>query len=251
MRIRVACSLLAVAALSAPVARAQTPQTLVFGTYYYCTQAKAERADAIFKEHMAPLLKAEIAAGRISAFGWGKHWEGGEWRRLEYMAGTDLDKMVDAREAVIKRLAASDKAKNLEELQTICPSHDDYIWASVVGSQNAGDVGRLRSPVAMSTYYVSNQSSDAEADEIVKTALAPILNQHVKEGKIASWNWLEHRMGGKYRHLLVIDGPDHKSLLKYWGILAPAFDKAQPELSRRFREICFSHSDYIWDMTTN
>jgi hypothetical protein len=251
MKLRVACSLLAVAALSAPVALAQTSKTFVFGTYYYCTQAKAERADAIFKDHVAPLLKAEIAAGRISAFGWGKHWEGGEWRRLEYTAGKDLDKMVDAREAVIKKLAASDQAKIMEELQTICASHDDYIWASVVGSQNLSDVGRVRSPVAMSTYYVNDQSSDDEANEIVKTALAPILNQHVKEGKIASWNWLEHQMGGKYRHLLVIDGADHKSLLNYWGVLAPAFSKAQPELYRRFGQLCFSHSDYIWDMTTN
>ena len=85
----------------------------------------------------------------------------------------------------------------------------------------------------------------------MKAAFAPLLNQHVKEGKIASWNWLQHRMGGKYRRLLVIDGPDHKSLLRYWGVLSPALDKTQPDLSRRFNGICRSHSDYIWDMVTN
>lgn len=71
------------------------------------------------------------------------------------------------------------------------------------------------------------------------------------EKKIASWNWLEHRMGGKYRRLLVLDGADHKSMLKYWGVLAPALAAAQPNLSRRFNQICSSHTDYIWDMEAN
>jgi hypothetical protein len=246
-----ACALMAVSALAAPVSRAEDAPTIVFGTYYYCSQAKADRADALYRDQVVPLLKAEVAAGRIASYGWGKHWEGGEWRRLEYMAGTNLDKLVDAREAVGKKLMAGDLAKSNDEFLTICPSHDDYIWASVTGSQGPGDVARVRSPVAMSTYFVCDSAVEAEADAIVKTAFAPILNQHVKEGKIASWNWLEHRVGGKYRRLLVIDGPDHKSLLNYWGVLFPALEKTQPDLSRRFSGICGSHSDYIWDMTAN
>jgi hypothetical protein len=230
---------------------AQDAPTLVVGTYYNCTQGKAERADAIYKERVAPIMKAEVAAGHIAGFGWAKHWEGAEWRRLEYMSGTDLDKLVDAREALIKKMESAEFKKDMEEFDTICPSHDDYIWASVVGSQAAGDVGRVRSPVAMSTYFVCGAADEDEADAIVKAVFAPILNQQVKDKKIASWNWLEHRMGGKYRRLLVFDGADHKSLLKFWGVLSPALDAASPTLSRRFNEICSSHTDYIWDMEAN
>ena len=85
----------------------------------------------------------------------------------------------------------------------------------------------------------------------MKSAFVPLMNQHVKDGKIASWNWLEYRMGGKCRRLLVIDRPDHKSLLKYWGVLAPALEKASPDLARRFNGICRLHSDDIWDMGGN
>lgn len=251
MGARLLCTMASAALLTVPAVEAQDAPTIVMATYYHCTQGKTDRVDSIYKERVVPIMKAEVAAGHIAAYGWAKHWEGAEWRRLEYMSGTDLDKMVDAREALIKKMEAPEIKKDMDEFDTICPNHDDYIWASVVGSQAAGDVGRVRSPVAMSTYFVCGAAGDDEADSIIKTAFAPILNQHVKDKKIASWNWLAHRMGGKYRRLLVFDGADHKSLLKYWGILAPALNAAQPTLSRRFNEICSSHTDYIWDMDAN
>jgi hypothetical protein len=108
-------------------------------------------------------------------------------------------------------------------------------------------VGRDRTTVAMSTYFVCD-GGENEADAIVKAAIGPLMNAHVKEGKIASWNWLQHIAGGKYRRLLVIDGKDHTAVLEYWNALTQALDEAHPELAQRFTEICDSHSDYIWDM---
>jgi len=198
-----------------------------------------------------PAIEAEVAAGRIAGHGWAKHLQGGEWRRLEYMAGTDFDKLIDARESIIKNSTAAGTKAEMDEFDTICPQHDDYIWASVAGSQAVADVGRVRSSFSMSTYFVCDNAAENEADEIVKAAIAPILNQHVKDGKIASWNWLQHRMGGEYRRLLIFDGADAKSLLKYWGVLTPALQAAHPALSRRFNQICGSHSDYLWETDTH
>jgi hypothetical protein len=251
MRKRILCSAAALALLAASSGWAQdSPTTFVMGTYYRCVQGDATRADAIYKEHVLPFLKAEQAAGRITAYGWAKHWEGGDWRRLEYVTGTDLDKMVDSRVALIKLGQAPEHAKATDEFDRVCSSHDDYIWSSKASSQAPDAVARVRSPFALSTYYECTSNED-EADAIVKTAFAPILNQHVKDGKIASWNWLEHRMGGKYRRAMVLDGASEKAILKYWGALSGEFDKAQPEFNRRFGEICSSHTDYIWDFSGN
>jgi hypothetical protein len=237
--------------LAAPAfaAEAEKP-ALVFGTYYRCNQATEERADDIFKDTLAPLLKQEVAAGRLTAFGWSKHWLGGEWRRLEYMIGTDMDAMVDARKSYIDKLNAGELKKAGDEFSALCPSHDDYIWSTAAGSQPATAVGRTRPAVGMTTYFQCDSRED-EADAIVKTAFAPIMNQHVKDGKIASWIWLRHIMGGKYRRALVVDGADHKSMLKYWASLTQALDAQQPELSRSFGQICSSHSDYVWDLSAN
>ena len=114
--------------------------------------------------------------------------------------------------------------------------------------QPAAGAPRPRSPFVMSTYYVCN-AREAEADFIVKTLLGPILNQRVKDRKIDSWAWDEHLMGGKYRRLLVVDGASAKALLQHWGTLPGDMQKADPDMSRRFYEICNSHSDYIWEIS--
>jgi hypothetical protein len=247
MRDRVFCSVAGLALLAASAGWAQdAPTTFIMGTYYRCVQGDASRADTIYKDHVVPFLKAEQAAGNITAYGWAKHWEGGDWRRLEYVTGTDLDKMVDSRAALIKLIQAPEHAKAMDEFDRVCSSHDDYIWSSKASSQASDAVAKTRSPFAISTYYECSSDED-EADAIVKTALAPTLNQQVKDGKIASWNWLEHRLGGKYRRAMVFDTASAKATVKYWATLAPALEKAQPELWRRFGAICSSHSDYIWE----
>jgi len=251
MRKGVRCLVVGATAMVAPALHAQeTPSTFVMATYYRCVQGDASRADALYKEHVMPLVKAEQAAGRITGYGWQKHWSGGDWRRIEYVVGTDMDKMLDSRAAVIKAMEAPEHSKASDEFDRICSSHDDYVWGGQVGSQAAEAVGRVRSAFAMSTYFVCN-SHEKEADAIVKAVYAPVLNQRVKEGKIASWNWLEHMTGGKYRRLLVIDGPDAKTLVRNWATLDEALAKAAPELSQRFTDICDSHYDYIWENSGN
>lgn len=248
MRLREACAAAFVVCLTAPVVMAQDARTYVVATYYRCNQATETRADAIYEETVAPLVRKEIEGGRLVASGWARHWLGGEWRRLEYLGGTDLGAIVDARDAIIGELMAA-HAKAGDEFSAICPSHDDYVWSSVASSQPPGEVARERAKVAMSTYFECD-SREKEADAIVKTAFAPVLNAHVKEGRIAFWNWLEHVAGGEYRRLLVLDGADHKSVLGYWNAFDRALEEAQPELSRRFTDICHAHTDYIWDLGT-
>jgi hypothetical protein len=234
----------------APAVQAQeAPTSYLMGTYYRCAQGDVARADAIFKEQVVPLLKAAETAG-ISTYGWGKHVEGGEWRRLMYVVGTDLGKLADARDALTKSLMAPEHAKAFEEFARICPSHDDYIWRPKASSQPLDAVARTRAPFAMSTYFVCT-SKEAEADAIVAAVFATVLNQRVKDGTIASWNWIEHIFGGEYRRALVIDGKDEKSLLKSWVTLQTDMEKAAPDLARRFDDICHGHADYIWDLGGN
>jgi len=236
------------AALVAASAGAQETRTYVFGTYYKCSEGTETRADAIYKQTAAPLVQKQIAAGNLAASGWARHWMGGDWRRLEYIGGTDLGKVVTARDAIIGELMSA-HTKAMEEFSTICPSHDDYIWSSLASSQAPDAVARDRAKVAMSTYWVCD-SREQEADEIFKAAFAPVMNAHVKQGKLVSWNWLEHVAGGKYRRLLVIDATDHKSVLAYWNAFDAALSEANPALFQRFIAICDSHSDYIWDLGT-
>ena len=238
----------AAALLTTALVSAQDVPTTVFATYYRCNEAKEARADAIYKETVAPILEKQIKAGRLSSYGWSRHWMGGEWRRLEYMIGKDVNLMVEARDAYIDELTKQHAAAT-EEFSAICSSHDDYVWAMGATSQAPDNFGRNRPSVGASTYFQCDSRED-EADAIMKTAFAPVMNQQVKDGKIATWTWLKHVLGGKYRRALIVDGASHQALLSFWTGLSPALDAAQPQMSRRFTEICSSHTDYIWDISS-
>lgn len=248
MSLRTTSAVVFAAGLCASAASAQDARTFVMATYYKCSQATEAKADAIYKATIAPIVKKQLDAGQLAAAGWARHWMGGDWRRLEYVGGTDLAKMVAARNATIAELNGA-QAKASDEFNALCPSHDDYIWSSVASSDPLDAVARERAKVAMSTYFECD-SREKEADAIVKSAFAPVMNAHVKQGKIARWNWMEHVAGGKYRRILVLDGADHTGLLNYWSVFSQALETAQPELSRRFTDICSSHTDYIWDIGT-
>lgn len=250
MKTRIFSLLAGLALLWTPTANAQdAPTTFVMGTYYRCAQGDAPRADAIYKEQFEPYFKAEQTAGHISAYGWAQHAEGGDWRRLLYVTGTDMAKLSDSRTGLVKLLGTPEHMKAFEEFGRVCGSHDDYIWKSVATSQAPDAVARVRAPFAMSTYYICTANED-EADAIVKVAYAPILNQRVKSGAITSWNWMKHEFGGVYRRVLVMDGADEGALLKNWSTLADEVEKAAPAFARRFGDICDRHTDYIWQLSS-
>ena len=249
MKWRTFVGVVSLIAVSAPMVPAQEARPVLFGAYYRCNEAMEPRADEIYKTVLAPVLEKQKQAGLLSSHGWARHWAGGEWRRLGYMVGTDLDSVVDARNAYFEEVSSA-HAKELAEFNGICSSHDDYIWQSVASSQAPDAVGAERAPVGMTTYFECD-SREAEADAIFEAVYAPALNKHVEEKQISSWNWIRHMVGGKYRRALVFDGADHKSVLKYVASLNRGVNEAHPELRSRFAQICSSHTDYIWDLADN
>jgi hypothetical protein len=110
-------------------------------TYYRCVQGDAARADTIFKEHVVPYFNAEKGAGRITGFGWAKHWSGGDWRRLFYFSGNDPDKLLDTYLGLIKMAESAQHAKAMDEFDRVCSSHDDYTWRSKSGPKPARAAG--------------------------------------------------------------------------------------------------------------
>jgi hypothetical protein len=78
----------------------------------------------------------------------------------------------------------------------------------------------------------------------------PIYDQAVADGKLTSWGWSQHWVGGKYRRLLTMTAADHKSLLNTRNaLIEAAFDaEGMEEIGTEFTDICGSHSDYMWDI---
>lgn len=223
------------------------PSSYVVGTYYRCDAGREGRATEIMRTVMAPIVQKHLAAQSVSAWGILAHNTGGPWRRAIYFVGSDLPRVMAARDSMVAELQAS-HAKEASEFSSICPSHDDYIWAYVTGSQAASSVGTARPPVGFSTYQVCHEATEGLSDEVMKALYAPIYDEQVKAGRLHSWAWFSHFVGGKYRRLLVMDGPSYDSMLAARDSIIAETQAKYPQISAAVATVCDGHTDYMWDI---
>ncbi len=234
-----------VALLQAPLVAAQDeePTMYTYATYFYCSTATQEKADELVKKNTAPHYDAAVKDGTISSWGWMAHHTGGKWRRIQYYQSDSLPGLLKAQETVNARI---DKAMNGQDdgFGAICSGHDDYIW-----QLEAGGTAEKRGKAGLSTYHVCDLNREERADEIVKKVFAPVLDKAVADGKLTSWGWQSHVVGGKYRRLATMTAGDHISLLQAWGdVLNSVYGDGDNAEANEFSDICYSHSDYLWDI---
>jgi hypothetical protein len=232
-----------------PVAAQQQdePTSYISATYYRCDQSREPRATELMQTVVAPIVQKHVAAGQISAWGILAHHIGGPWRRGIYYVGSDLGALEAARDSITTELTAS-HPKETNEFLSICPSHDDYIWTYVAASQPATDVAAARPAFGFSTYQVCHEATEGLSDEVMKTLYAPIYDKQVKAGRLHSWGWYSHFVGGKYRRLLAMDGPSFASVLAARDSIIAETQAKYPQISAAVATVCDGHTDYMWDI---
>ena len=220
-------------------------QNYIYATYMYCDTTRQAAADELFEKVQKPVLEDAKKKGTITGWGYLVHHTGGKWRRIRYHSAGSIEALLTGLEKIGEAMDAA--GGDDDTFGQICNSHDDYIWRSVAGS--SGDrVSPTRGKVGLSAYHVCKMSQEDRADEIVEKVFAPIYNAHVGPGKLSSWGWSEHIVGGKYRRLSTMTADDWPTLLKMRGAIFEAIDEQDSALGDQFSEICGSHSDYMWEI---
>ena len=233
----------AAACLVAATAAAQSaaPPPFIMATYYRCDYVKQTKADTLYKKVMVPALENQIKAGHLTAYGFSSHRIGGEYRRLETMTAPTLAHLIAAQEGVIAELDKTNP-KGAAEFDAICGTHTDYIWQRVLGS--TPDPKAPTPAFSYSRYLVCDMAKENEADLIMATSLAAMMNKHVAAGHITGWGWFTHNMGGANRRILNWSAPDVMSALNAEEMISN--DIAADPMGPAFTAICNSHSDYLW-----
>lgn len=216
-------------------------ETFIYATYFYCKTATQEKADELIKKNTAPIYDAAVKDGTISGWGWLAHHTGGKWRRIQYHTSDSIAGLLKAQEVLAER--ASDSAD--DGFAEICGAHDDYIWQSESGNALTDDRGKA----AMSVYHVCNIKNEERADEIVEKIFAPVYDKALADGKIKSWGWSSHVVGGEYRKLSTMSGDSFEQVLAARGeILEAIYGDGDNAAANEFSDICTSHSDYLWEV---
>lgn len=235
---------LGLAALSTTAVAQDEEKASVFtyATYFYCDVAGQERVDEIVKSQNAPVYDQMVKEGKMLGWGWLAHHTGGKWRRIQYYQASSVAGLLDAQAEMGKRLDGQDDAAD-KDFGKICSAHEDYIW-----EVESGSAGETRGDAGFSVYYKCNESKEERADEIFEKNFGPILDKYVAAGKLSSWGWSSHWVGGSFRRLQTMTAADHKSLLAARAELIDEMYADENKAGIEFNEICGSHADYMWDI---
>lgn len=234
----------ALAAPTAVLAQDDEKETYIYATYFYCKTSMQEKADELVENNTKPVFDAAVKDGTIKGWGWLAHHTGGKWRRIQYHMSDSVGGLLKAQETLAKR---SEEAMGGADdgFGEICGAHDDYIWKLEGGNGITGDRGKA----ALSVYHVCDIGTEDRADEIAAKVFAPVYDKAVADGKITSWGWSSHMVGGKYRRLGTMTATDWDALLKARGeILEAIYADGENKEAQEFSAICDSHSDYLWEV---
>jgi len=228
----------------AVVAQDEEPASFSYATYFHCNVGMEDAADALM-ERDAPIIDGLVEDGSIKGWGWLAHHTGGSWRRIRYHMSDSAEGALAALETIgdaIAEVHGEDDPAG-DAFSKACPRHDDYLWQNEAGT-SSGE----RGSVGFSVYHFCDINREERADEIVNEHIAPILDKMVEDGKITTWGWLSHVIGGKVRRLQTMTADDIGSLLSARQEAIATIYAEESEAGAEFSEICGPHADYIWNL---
>jgi len=192
IRILIAAAGLSALSIACVAQEEEAPPRFTYATYFSCPGGPLSRADEIIAED-ADRMNGLVEDGSITGWGWMAHHTGGQWQRIFWFQADGMDALLDGSVAV-QGDDDDDAAADDDDLGfgQICSRHEDYIWQVENGSDSDA-----RSDVGMSVYHACDINREDRADEIVNEHMAPILNKFVEEGKLSSWGWQSHVVGGR------------------------------------------------------
>jgi len=222
------------------------PERYIYASYFSCPGGSLTRADELIAED-ADRMDQFVKDGTIQSWGWLAHHTGGKWQRVSSHSAGSLDALLDGSDAIQSDDDDDEEEEASDEptFGQICNMHEDYIWQVKAGTLTTV---AERGSAGFSVYYVCDLNGEERADEIVKEHFAPLLDKFVADGKLSSWGWSSHVVGGEYRRLQTMTAADMKSLLAARSEAIEAVYGEDNAAGEEFTELCGPHVDYMWNV---
>ena len=220
-----------------------TPQGYSYVTYYICDMAEQGNMDNIVENNEYAVFDQWVDDGKLLSWGYMAHFVGGRWRRAQYHVSATLEEALQNQRAILDEVYADNRAGGQARAEA-CNAHDDYLWTMDQGSPPGSD----RGSVSLSIYFECSVADQRRADEIFAQTYAPKLTELQDEGKIATWGWQSHVLGGKYRRMQILTGSDHGTVTAARFEALQHVNQNHSDMAREFSQICDSHTDYLWDI---
>ena len=100
--------------------------------------------------------------------------------------------------------------------------------------------------MGISVCFSCKITDETRADKIMKENFAPVLDKLVEEGKLTSWGWQSHVVGGWFRRLHTLTAADFETLLDARTEALSTTYAEDNAAGSEFAGICGGHQDYLW-----
>ncbi len=105
-----------------------------FSLYLKCDMAREERADELVKEVFAPIYNRHLDENGLTSWNWLTHDVGGEYRRVLIMGAPTHKILLRKRAEIIEELGQRRTERAMREFNSICHTHQDYMWDILIQS---------------------------------------------------------------------------------------------------------------------
>ncbi len=227
---------------------AQDDEEYIYVTYFECDASMEWLADGIFEMVQKPAHEKAVEDGALNNFGWLVHHTGGTWRRALWRSADSVDELMASFE-VLEENTDPNMDNAGAQFSKICNRHEDYIWRAAAGGSGPSSEDASEEGVGISVYFGCDQNREQRADEIVTDTIGPLYQAQVEAGRIRSWGWLTHIVGGEIRRTATMRADDWSSLFTARNAIIAAMDDGEAaEAGQEFTDICGTHEDYLWVM---
>ena len=217
-----------------------------YATYFICSPDRESRVDEIVESSFKPHYDAAVEHGDILSWSWMQHYVGGTWRRVLVLIASDMDMLLDASGA-LGEIVSDQTPEAGRAFSEICYSHEDYIWETIEGV-GSGEITDQRGFAGFSLYLQCDMNREERVDELVREVIGPVYDRHMGEDGLTTWNYLKHNVGGKWRRIVTMGAPDHKTLMRTRAKIIEELGAGRTERAmREVNTICHTHQDYLWD----
>jgi len=194
--------------------------------------------NAMYLEHIAPILTAMTEAGTIQGFAAWQHDTGGEYNWRFAMRYFDFESIQTALADFNRRMGESMPAEAMEKLLSGMGAHKDEIWEVL---QTNVPEGVTTNYMYAADFYISPLNLPGWSG-MFEELWKPVLDQAMADGKLVGWVTLGHVHGGPNNWKLLLLHTEWDNIDDVWNATMAGFGE---QLAPMFGMV-ESHYDHIW-----
>lgn len=225
-----------------PVMAQEGPPRYVNESYLQISFADVDEWNAIYREHIVPVLQELQDEGMLEGWFFSSHQTGGSYNYRLAFRFYDWASIMPFFDAYFARL--TERAPDaLERTGHMIMSHEDEIWE--ISDVHVSEDGPPIRYLYASVFQVSLADMD-EFNQLYEEVWTPVLTDLVSEGLLNGWVVLNHAFGGRHNWKILYFCEEWDKIDDFFQSYLGRLREQHPAEFEKAGRMVVSHRDNLW-----